>query len=56
VFPAKDAADPLAALVRAVRLAEYWHLLGDLPGYRPEHLGETENVLSAAKSRAITLR
>ncbi len=56
-FRSKDAADArLAALVRAVRSTEYRHLLGDLPGYRPEHLGETENVPRAAKSRARTLR
>jgi molybdate-binding protein/transcriptional regulator with XRE-family HTH domain len=40
-----DAADPrLAALVRAVRTSEYRHVLGELPGYQPQNLGEVEDV------------
>ncbi len=47
-FRATDAADPrLAALVRTVRSAEYRRLLGDLPGYRPQHLGEIEAVAAS---------
>jgi len=45
-FRQDQAADPrIAALVRAVRSAEYRRLLPDLPGYRPQsHLGEVEHV------------
>jgi molybdate-binding protein len=40
-----DARDPrLIALARAVRSPEYRRLLAELPGYRPLHLGETEDV------------
>ena len=51
-FRRDQAADPrITALIRAVRSAEYRHLLGDLPGYQPQpHLGEVEDVAAARSS------
>ena len=44
-YRAAEAADPrCVALRRAVQSADYRQLLGELPGYRPQHLGETEDV------------
>jgi molybdate-binding protein len=44
-FRRPDSADPrIVALVRAVRSDEYRRLLGELPGYRPQQLGELEHV------------
>lgn len=44
-YRAADAGDPrLIALVRAVQTAEYRQLLGELPGYQPQQLGEVEHV------------
>jgi molybdate-binding protein/DNA-binding XRE family transcriptional regulator len=44
-YLSSEAGDPrIAALTRAVRSAEYRHLLGDLPGYRPQNLGQIEAV------------
>jgi molybdate-binding protein/transcriptional regulator with XRE-family HTH domain len=45
VYRRADAADPrVVALVRAVRTPTYRQLLTELPGYRPQLLGEVEHV------------